>query len=152
MILCHSLFKVVIHQIPEGREVIGGLVQAVHTVVDGDIPYITLGKETLGVVADFQIIPPHAGHILNDNRFDLSRFCKAYHLIPAGPIESYPRNTVVDEKGWVGKTVVLCVLEQDFLLRRDLSRSVFAKQCAIRIDKQQKERYNNIVIDNGVII
>lgn len=40
----------------------------------------------------------------------------------------------------------------DFLLRRDLSRSVFAKQCAIRIDKQQKERYNNVVIDNDVII
>ncbi len=37
-------------------------------------------------------------------------------------------------------------------LRRDLSMSVFAKQCAIRIDKQQKERYNNVVIDNNVII
>ena len=37
-------------------------------------------------------------------------------------------------------------------LRRDLSRSVFAKQCAIRIDKQQKERYNNVIIDNDVII
>ena len=33
-----------------------------------------------------------------------------------------------------------------------LSRSVFAKQCAIRIDKQQKERYNNVVIDNDIII
>ena len=39
-----------------------------------------------------------------------------------------------------------------YKLRRDLSRSVFAKQCAIRIDKQQKERYNNVVIDNDVII
>ena len=39
-----------------------------------------------------------------------------------------------------------------FLLRRDLSRYVFAKECAIRIDKQQKERYNNVVIDNDVII
>ena len=37
-------------------------------------------------------------------------------------------------------------------VRRDLSRSVFAKQCAIRIDKQQKERYSNVVIDNDVII
>ena len=37
-------------------------------------------------------------------------------------------------------------------LRRDLSRYVFVKKCAIRIDKQQKERYNNIVIDNDVII
>ena len=41
---------------------------------------------------------------------------------------------------------------QDAFLRRDLSRSVFAKQCAIRIDKQQKECYNNAVIDNGIII
>lgn len=38
------------------------------------------------------------------------------------------------------------------LLRRDLSRHVFVKKCAIRIDKQQKERYNNVVINNDVII
>lgn len=37
-------------------------------------------------------------------------------------------------------------------VRRDLSRYVFAKQCAIRIDKQQKRRYNNAVIDNDIII
>ena len=37
-------------------------------------------------------------------------------------------------------------------LRRDLSRYVFAKECVILIDKQQKERYNNAVIDNGIII
>ena len=36
-------------------------------------------------------------------------------------------------------------------MRRDLSRYVFAKECAIRIDKQQKERCNNVVIDNDVI-
>ena len=41
---------------------------------------------------------------------------------------------------------------KNLIMRRDLSRSVFAKQCAIRIDKQQKERYNNVVIDNDVII
>ena len=37
-------------------------------------------------------------------------------------------------------------------LRRDWSRYVFAKQCAIRIDKQQKQHYNNAVIDNDIII
>ena len=41
---------------------------------------------------------------------------------------------------------------KDYILRRDLSRYVFAKECAIRIDKQQKECYNNAVIDNDVII
>ena len=48
--------------------------------------------------------------------------------------------------------MLFCVSEQDLLLRRDLSRYVFAKECAIRVDKQQKERYNNVVIDNDVII
>ncbi len=33
-----------------------------------------------------------------------------------------------------------------------ISRYVFAKQCAICVDKQQKERYNNAVIDNDIII
>ena len=37
-------------------------------------------------------------------------------------------------------------------MRRDLSRYVFVTECAIRIDKQQKERYNNVVIDNDIII
>ena len=44
------------------------------------------------------------------------------------------------------------VVLQQLLLRRDLSRYVFVKECAIRIDKQQKERYNNTVIDNNIII
>ena len=43
------------------------------------------------------------------------------------------------------------VFAQQGFLRRDLSRYVFAKECAIRIDKQQKEHYNNVVIDNDVI-
>ena len=48
--------------------------------------------------------------------------------------------------------MVFCEPLQDTLLRRDLSRYVFVTECAIRIDKQQKERYNNAVIDNDVII
>ena len=48
--------------------------------------------------------------------------------------------------------MLLGVLRQYLDLRRDLSRYVFAKECAIRIDKQQKERYNNAGIDNGIII
>lgn len=65
---------------------------------------------------DFQIITPHAGHILDDNRFDLSHFCEAYHPIPARPVESHSRNAVVNEKGWIGKSVVCRILQKDFLL------------------------------------
>ena len=60
---------------------------AVHTVIDGDISNITFRKETLGIVAHFQVIPPHAGHIFDNNGLDFPRFCKAYHLIPTGSIE-----------------------------------------------------------------
>ena len=48
--------------------------------------------------------------------------------------------------------MLFCEVPEHEFLRRDLSRYVFAKECAIRIDKQQKERYNNVVIDNDVII
>ena len=40
-----------------------------------------------------------------------------------------------------GNPVILAVAFQNLLLRRDLSRYVFVKKCAIRIDKKQKERY-----------
>ena len=52
----------------------------------------------------------------------------------------------------IGKVVVIREFLQDIFLRRDLSRFVFVTECAIRIDKKQKERYNNVVIDNDVII
>ena len=74
------------------------------------------------------------------------------HLLEAGAVKVRAAIPIVHEKSRVRETVLLCVLEQDHFLRRDLSRYVFAKECAIRIDKQQKERYNNVVIDNDVII
>ena len=69
-----------------------------------------------------------------------------------GRLKFVPRPAIVHIFTDYMKPLFLCVLLQDCPLRRDLSRSVFAKQCAIRIDKQQKERYNNVVIDNDVII
>ena len=52
------------------------------------------------------------------------------------------------KRGLVRKRNLANINEQ---LRRGSSRSIFAKQCAIRIDKQEKLRYNNAVINNGVI-
>lgn len=99
----------IVEQIAKRSKIVVAFV-AVYSVIDSDIAYIALDKETLGVVADFQIVPPHAGHIFDDNHFDLSRFRKAYHLIPAGAIERNARNAVVDEKGWIRKVIVLCIL------------------------------------------
>ena len=70
----------------------------------------------------FQIVAPYAGHILDDNRFDLSRFRKPYHLIPTGSVESYAGYAVVNEKSRVREPVILCILQKDFFLETDLSR------------------------------
>ena len=58
---------------------------------------------------------------------------------------------IINIKSVIGEAVFFAIPFQHFFLRRDLSRYVFAKECAIRIDKQQKERCNNVVIDNDVI-
>lgn len=52
------------------------------------------------------------------------------------------------KRGLVRKRNLANINEQ---LRWGLSRSIFAKQCAIRIDKQEKLRYNNAAINNAVI-
>ncbi len=84
----------------------------------------------VGVIMSFEAKEKAVDKLLND----------AIYYIPRNQ-----RRYVWNAQNWAD-------MYDDVLLRRDLSRSVFAKQCAIRIDKQQKERYNNVVIDNDVII
>ena len=93
---CITRIKV-IEQIAERGKLIIAFV-AVYTVVDCDIANITLREEALCIVADFQIVTPHARHILDDNRRDFSGFRKAYHFIPTGAVKSHTRNAVVNEK------------------------------------------------------
>ena len=111
----------VLEQITERGKIIVPFV-AVHAVIDGDIPNIPLSKETLGIVAHFQIVPAHAGHILDNDGSNLSCFGQPDHFIPARTVKCYPRHTIVNEELWIRETVVGCVLQKDFLLKRDLSR------------------------------
>ena len=99
----------VVEQITKRGEIVVPLV-AVHAVIDGDIPNIALGKETLGIVAHFQIVPAHAGHILDNDGSDLSRLGQTDHLIPTRTVKGHPGNTIVDEKRGIGETVVSRVL------------------------------------------
>ena len=49
--------------------------------------------------------------------------------------------TVIYKELRIAEAVFLCISAEIGFLRRDLSRYVFVKECAIRIDKKQKERY-----------
>ena len=61
LILCHSLFKVVIQDILEGRNVHLLTGQAVHAVRDGDIAYIVFGEKDFDIAASFNIISTKSG-------------------------------------------------------------------------------------------
>ena len=57
LILCHSLFKIVIKQISERGKIIVALC-TVYTVIDCDIAHISFNEKDYCIVADFQIITP----------------------------------------------------------------------------------------------
>ena len=106
------------------------------------ISNITFRKETLGIVAHFQIVPAHAGHILDNDCSDLSCLGQPDHLIPARTVKRHPGNAVVDEKCRIGETAVGCVLQKDFLLRRDLSRIYFVYQNAMNRVKNKTSLFH----------
>ena len=53
-------------------------------------------------------------------------------------MKSYPENAVVNEKGWVGKIVIRCIFEQDFLLESDLSRGFYPIYALMRNPSARK--------------
>ena len=99
-----------------------------------------------------KLISAESAEILGDDDPDLTVLHIGNHLLERGPLEIAAGEAIVYIEAGIGKVVVFREFFQDIFLRQDLSRYVFAKECAIRIDKQQKERYNNAVIDNDIII
>lgn len=140
-----------IDDIAEGCELVVAM-GTVYTVIHRNKVNIMFGKHDLGIHTDLQIITPETRHIFDDNTLDKACLNICNHLLKARAVKGRTGNAIINIEFEVGISVFKSILLQDFFLRRDLSRSVFAKQCAIRIDKQQKERYNNVVIDNDVII
>lgn len=110
------------------------------------------GENGLRKLPNLQIVASQTGHALDNHGGDFSRLHQSHHLLESISVHGDTGNTIVHENANILEFVPPGVIQKKGLLRRDLSRYVFAKECAIRIDKQQKERYNNAVIDNDVII
>ena len=87
------------------------------------------------------MLTPETGQVLDDNRCYLSSFDQRLHFPKARTIKGRAADSVVHKILWMQIAVLLGVIHQNDLLRQDLSRYVFVKKCAIRIDKKQKERY-----------
>ena len=143
--------KKYLHNVFERSKIVLTLV-AVHAVGNGHQPYIVEREKFFGQLADLNVVAPQPGKVFDEHRRDIPGLDSGQHFLKAGTLHRRTRDTVIHEKDCVGIALVLGGLLEYLPLRRDLSRSVFAKQCVILIDKQQKERYNNIVIDNSIIV
>ena len=61
LIVCHSLFEVVIEQVLEGHQLAALGVLRVHIVVDGDVTDAELGKPLLDVQPGVQLVAAQTG-------------------------------------------------------------------------------------------
>ena len=140
----------VLHNIFERGEIIvpSG---TIHAVIDGDKTHATL-TQNFHSLTDFQILTPQTAHVLDTEVFHIPGFNFFHHSQKSGTVKTSATDTIVRKVDRVRKVMLGGVVLQQLLLRRDLSRYVFVKKCAIRIDKKQKERYNNTVIDNNIIV
>ena len=86
MILCHSLFKVVIDDIAEGCELVVAM-GTVYTVIHRNKVNIMFGKHDLGIHTDLQIITPETRHIFDDNTLDKACLNICNHLLKARAVK-----------------------------------------------------------------
>ena len=105
-----------VHHVPKRGKLVFP-VRAVHTVVDGDKTNAHVGEIGVGVIADRQIIPAEAGHILHDDRADIAQLDVFHHLLKARTVEVRAGVAVVDIEAGVGEAVFFGVLfEHPFLI------------------------------------
>lgn len=121
MILCHSLFDVVIHNVAEGGEIVLPPV-AVHPIIDGNEMDVVHGENGLCELAYFQVIPAQAGHILDDDRGDFPCLHQGHHLLEPIPVHGDAGNAVIHKNADIFKLVTFRIIREQGFLKRDLSR------------------------------
>ena len=114
----------VLDDVPKRSEIIV-LPLTVYAIIDGDKTNIFVGKHDLGVHSDFQIVSSKPGHILDDHAINIPCINIGQHFLEARTIEVCAAVTIIYIELVVGNASVLCVLLQNLLLRRDLSRVFF---------------------------
>lgn len=119
LILCHSLFKVVINDIPKRRKIIINLIFCVNAIVHGYRTYMSLRKKNLRIVSDHDVIAPEPRHIFHDNRFHQSGLHIRHHSLKIGSIEIRSAIPVVCIESCIFKTMLPCILGQNFFLLHD---------------------------------
>lgn len=141
----------VLEQVADRGKLIFAL-RRVDVIRNGHQANIMVREKFFRQPSDLNVVSPQAGQVFDKDGGGFSLFQLADHFYKTRAVHRHAGNAVIQEMNQICVAFFLCDFGKQLLLRRDLSRSVFAKQCVILIDKQQKERYNNIVIDNSIIV
>ena len=135
LLACITSVKIV-HDIEKRREIILGLVGAVHAVVDGNEANAVLREGDLRIEAHTEVITTHPTEVFYKDNAHLTGFNVGNQAFPVGTLKIRAAPTVVRIDRYIRKIPFTGIAREHILLRRDLSRYVFVKECAIRIDKQ----------------
>ena len=86
----------VVHDGPEGRDVVGGGVHAgVDAVQQGDVPHPVLREVPLHVVAGQDVVPAQSGEVLGDDHVDLLGLDVGNHPLEGRPVKTGAAPAVV---------------------------------------------------------
>lgn len=101
MILCHSLFKVVIHYVAERGKPVIALI-TIHIIGNGNQTDIMLGKERFGELADLYVVSAQPGEVFDKYSGDISGLDCGQHFLKTGMLHGGACNTIILEKDCVG--------------------------------------------------
>lgn len=135
LLACITSVKIV-HDIEKGCKVVFRLIGAVHAVIDGNEANAVLREGDLRIEAHTEIVTTHPAEVFYKDNAHLTGFNVGNQAFPVGTLKICAAPTVVRIDRYIRKIPFTGIAREHILLRRDLSRYVFVKECAIRIDKQ----------------
>ena len=126
----------VLHDIEKGCKVVFRLIGAVHAVIDGNEANAVLREGDLRIEAHTEVISTHPAEVFYKDNAHLTGFNVGNQPFPIWTLKIRAAPSVVRIDRYIRKIPFTGIAREHILLRRDLSRYVFVKECAIRIDKQ----------------
>ena len=116
-----------VHDVQERHKFARFGVLVVHAVGNGDKSDIVLAEHHFRIKSCFKVVAPQSAHVLDEHRADFSGFHVDNQAFPAGAVEIAAAPSVIRIVFAVGEAMLVSVILQIKLLRRDLSRWFSAK-------------------------
>ena len=110
----------VLHNVQKWGKIGILLIFTVNSVVHRDKADTLLRKENFRIKAHSQIVTAQPRHIFDNDNGHIPGLNFRQHFLETRTLKVCPRKSIVHEKTDIGKTMFLCVLGEQFLLRANM--------------------------------